>query len=138
MVIIDLINGIFPGRFQVPVDNRSLTLVVSHRYCHVVIIYHHVVIVALLQPIVTQLLSHGHCQSSHRNRLSSHRYCLPSHGYCRVSIIAQCDLQGHRKLMPYTVLANSQWVVFTMRTNAKVMPYNDNYYSCHITVVKLV
>ena len=26
MAIIDLINGIFAGRFWVPVDNRSLTL----------------------------------------------------------------------------------------------------------------
>ena len=40
--------------------------------------------------------------------------------------------------MPYVVLANSYWIISTMRINTKATLINDNGYSCHITAVELV
>ena len=92
MVMIDLINGIFPGRFQ----DRSIIGRLHQQY-------HHIDIVAWLSSIITQLLSRNYSLSSHS---CCHIFIVNLHieivyrctdtVYRHVSIIAQRNLQGHR------------------------------------------
>ena len=55
---------------------------------------------------------------------------------CYLSTAAVSD--RYSELMPYTVLATLSGLVSTLRTNTKIIPINNNDYSCHITTVELV